>query len=54
MVDDSLIHAHDCASKGVYVLLADFGYPWNRVSPAPEEYQKSAFLERDRRRSGRI
>lgn len=32
MIDDSLSHAMDCASQGIYVLLVDFGYPWNRVS----------------------
>ena len=32
MIDDSLHHAKDCASQGIYVLLADFGYPWNQVS----------------------
>src|SRR3989344_3887357 len=32
MIDDSLYHAVDCASKGIYVLLADFDYPWNKTS----------------------
>ena len=31
MIDDSLKHAIDCASQGIYVLLADFNYPWNQT-----------------------
>ena len=31
MIDDSLKHALDCASQGIYVLLADFNYPWNQT-----------------------
>lgn len=32
MIDDSLKHALDCASQGIYVLLADFNYPWNQTT----------------------
>jgi len=32
MVDDSLHHAKDCASRGIYVLLMDLDYPWNQTS----------------------
>lgn len=32
MIEDSLYHARDCAAQGIYVLLVDFGYPWNQVS----------------------
>ncbi|MDO8511136.1 MAG: hypothetical protein Q7S55_03135 [Nanoarchaeota archaeon] len=32
MIDDSLQHALDCAAQGIYVLLADFSYPWNQTS----------------------
>ena len=32
MIDDSLHHALDCASQGVYVLLMDINYPWNQTS----------------------
>ena len=32
MIDDSLQHAQDCAAQGIYVLLADFNYPWNKTS----------------------
>mgnify|MGYP001599086336 FL=1 len=31
MIDDSLHHAQDCASQGIYTLLADFQYPCNRL-----------------------
>lgn len=32
LIDDSLQHALDCASQGIYVLLADFNYPWNQTA----------------------
>ena len=32
LIDDSLHHARDCASEGIYVLLMDINYPWNQVS----------------------
>lgn len=61
MVDDSLIHAHDCASKGVYVLLADFGYPWNRAGQLPKNIKRvhswkeivEEVAEYEKRKSGR-
>lgn len=40
MIDDSLHHAKDCASKGIYVLLADFGYPWNQATELPENIKR--------------
>ena len=40
MIDDSLKHARDCASQGVYVLLADFGYPWNQTAKLPENIKR--------------
>lgn len=40
MVDDSLKHAIDCASKGIYVLLADFGYPWNQADRLPKNVKR--------------
>ncbi|MEK6905956.1 MAG: hypothetical protein AABX24_06145 [Nanoarchaeota archaeon] len=46
MIDDSLSHAMDCASQGIYVLLVDFGYPWNRVSKElPEKIKRVHSLE---------
>jgi len=35
MIDDSLKHVQDCASQGIYTLLADFQYPWNQVEKLP-------------------
>ena len=32
LIDDSLQHALDCASKGIFVFLMDLGYPWNQTS----------------------
>lgn len=40
MVDDSLTHAMDCASRGIHVLLADFGYPWNQTPELPENIKR--------------
>lgn len=40
MIDDSLYHALDCASQGIYVLLADFGYPWNKTEKLPENIKR--------------
>ncbi len=40
MIDDSLKHALDCASQGIYVLLADFDYPWNKTEKLPENIKR--------------
>lgn len=40
MIDDSLHHALDCASQGIHVLLADFGYPWNKSEKLPENIKR--------------
>lgn len=40
MIDDSLNHAQDCASQGIYTLLADFQYPWNKAENLPENIKR--------------
>ncbi len=41
MIDDSLNHALDCAAAGIYVLLADFNYPWNQsTATLPENIKR--------------
>ena len=61
MIDDSLAHAMDCASQGVYVLLADFGYPWNQTAKLLENIKRvhswkeiiEEVAEYEKRKSGR-
>ncbi len=40
MIDDSLNHVQDCASQGIYTLLADFQYPWNKSVTLPKNSKR--------------
>lgn len=42
MVEDSLMHALDCAAAGIKVLLLDLGYGWNQTSEKLPENIKRA------------